>query len=294
MRISKVLALALLICVQAFSQVSRGTVKEGLPLDSKILGKPVRYTLYLPYDYETSKRYYPVVYLLHGYSDNDMGWIQFGEAQMIADEGIARRDIPPMILVMPDGGVSWYINNADNSVRYEDFFFQEFLPFIESHYRIRSEKQYRGISGLSMGGFGALTYALRHPDMFSACVAFSAAVFTDEEIIAMPADRWMKIQSVVSGSGMEGKNRITQHYKSYSPLHLAQAEDREKLKKVRFYVDCGDDDVLSEGNAMLHIELHNLGIPHEYRVRDGGHTWSYWRSGLPEGLKFIGTSFHQP
>jgi len=59
-------------------------------------------------------------------------------------------------------------------------------------------------------------------------------------------------------------------------------------------VDCGDDDVLSKGNAMLHIELRNLGIPHEYRVRDGGHTWSYWRSGLPEGLKFIGTSFHQP
>lgn len=106
------------------AQVSRGVVKEGLTLESKILGKPVRYTIYLLFDYETSERHYPVVYLLHGYTDN--------EANLIAGEAIANRTIPPMILVMPDGGVSFYINNHDNSVRYDDFFVQVFIPFIES------------------------------------------------------------------------------------------------------------------------------------------------------------------
>lgn len=106
-----------------YPQFSRGIVQEGLTLRSKILKKNVRYTIYLPFDYNSSTRYYPVVYLLHGYTDNDMGWMQFGEAHLIADEAIGKRQIPPMILAMPDGGVSWYINNFDNSVRYEDFFF---------------------------------------------------------------------------------------------------------------------------------------------------------------------------
>jgi enterochelin esterase-like enzyme len=140
------------------AQVSRGIIQKGLIIKSDILKKDVRYTVYLPFDYSASSRYYPVVYLLHGYGDNDMGWVQFGEANMIADESIATRQIPAMILVMPDGGVSWYINNFDNSVRYEDFFFEEFIPFIESKYRIRPEKRYRGVAGLSMGGFGAMVF----------------------------------------------------------------------------------------------------------------------------------------
>src|SRR5690606_11939201 len=106
-----------------------------LTVESRILGKPVRYTVYLPYDYHTSTRYYPVVYLLHGYTDNDTGWLQFGEAHMIADELINDREIPPMIIVMPDAGVSWYVNNFDASVRYEDFFIDEFIPHIEAQYR---------------------------------------------------------------------------------------------------------------------------------------------------------------
>jgi S-formylglutathione hydrolase FrmB len=79
---------------------------------------------------DTSRRWYPVVCLLHGYTDNDTGWLQFGEANQIADEGLAKGAIPPLILVMPDGGVSFYINNYDGSVRYEDFFIREFIPRI--------------------------------------------------------------------------------------------------------------------------------------------------------------------
>ena len=291
---SLLMTLIFLFPLIIYSQVSRGIVKEGLLIQSKILNKEVRYTIYLPFDYESSNRYYPVVYLLHGYTDNDMGWIQFGEANMIADEAIANRGIPPMILVMPDGGVSWYINNYDNSVRYEDFFFQEFIPYIEKTYRIRSEKRYRGIAGLSMGGFGTLVYSLKHPDMFSGCAAFSPAVYTEEEYINMDDEKWERENSILYGKNLSGKNRITPLLLSYNPLQIIKTADKEKIKTVNIYIDCGDDDFLYKGNSALHVLLRDLNIPYEYRVRNGGHQWSYWRSGLLDGLKFIGTGFHQP
>jgi S-formylglutathione hydrolase FrmB len=291
------LALAgLVFCIgscPALSQNAHGRVDEGLTIESKTLGKSVRYTIYLPPDYESSHRLYPVVYLLHGYSDNDTGWLQFGEANRIVDEGIANGTLPPMILVMPDGGVSFYINNFDGSVRYEDFFVKELIPQIEGKYRIRAEKQYRGIAGLSMGGFGALVHAMRHPDLFAACVALSAGVRTDEEIVAQSEQRWNQVYAPVYGPGLKGKDRITEHLRSCSPLDVVRESNPDRFREVRFYIDCGDDDALSKGNCAFHVALTDLKIAHEFRVRDGGHTWSYWRTGLPDGLKFIGTSFHR-
>jgi enterochelin esterase-like enzyme len=275
------------------AQVSPGIVKEGLSIQSKVLGKNVRYTIYLPFDYETSSRFYPVVYLLHGYHDDDMSWIQFGEANLIVDDAIANREIPSMIIVTPDAGASWYVNNFDSSVRYEDFFFREFIPYIEAHYRIRSEKAFRGVTGQSMGGFGSLVYAMRHPDMFVACATLGAAINTTEEIISMSDEAWSSWPTSVYGPG-SGAARLTEHLLNYSPIHIAETGDVEKLKSVRMYFDCGDDDYLTVGNAMLHIILTQRHIPHEYRVRDGAHTWGYWRSGLLDALKFIGTSFHKP
>ena len=111
----KIMITLLMLMVTVYGQYSRCTIKEGLTLKSKVLGKEVRYTIYLPFDYNSSSRYYPVVYLLHGYTDNDMGWLQFGEINTIADEAIATREIPPMIIAMPDAGVSWYINNYNGS-----------------------------------------------------------------------------------------------------------------------------------------------------------------------------------
>ncbi len=273
------------------AQVSHGTVQEGLTIESKILHKTVRYTIYLPYDYYTSKRSYPVVYLLHGYTDNDMGWIQYGQANRIADEGIASGDIPPMILVTPDAGNSWYINNYNGSVRYEDFFFKEFIPYIESHYRIRTGKPFRAVSGLSMGGYGALVYAMKHPDMFVACAPLSAAMRTDEQVINYTPQRWEKVESVVYGPGLQGKARLTRLFMENSPLHVVQTADAAKLKSVKYYFDCGDNDYFSIANATLHILMKQRKIPHTFIMRPGRHNWTYWRTGLPGALQFIGKAF---
>ncbi len=162
MQISKSLRLCigmlLLLSTQLQARQS-GKVLESRTLNSTILGKAVRYTIYLPADYESSERYYPVVYLLHGYTDNDMGWLQFGEINRYADKAIAEGTIPPMIIVMPNADSSFYINSFDGKQPYEDFFITEFIPGIEKTYRIRSAKQFRAVAGLSMGGYGTLIYS---------------------------------------------------------------------------------------------------------------------------------------
>lgn len=267
----------------------QGKVMESLVFESEKVSYPVEYSIYLPPDYDSSDRSYPVVYLLHGYSDDETGWIQFGEANSIADKGIASGDFSSCIIVMPDGKVSWYVNSADGNDPWEDMFIQEFIPFIESEYRIRSKKEFRAIAGLSMGGNGALLLSMRNTDLFSTCVAMSAGTFTDEEIIGNDQyDNYFK-----DIYGEKPKNGVSEHWKANSPLHLLDNVDKKELRSIRWYIDCGDDDFLYKGNSALHVKMKDLGIPHEYRVREGAHTWSYWRTGLHDGLKYISEKFHR-
>jgi enterochelin esterase-like enzyme len=292
-RAAAIFALASVLPLSAAEGPSLGQVLEGLHLTSAVLGRDVSYAVYLPPDYVISTRRYPVVYLLHGYTDDESGWIQYGEINMAADRAIADREIPPMIIVMPNGGVTWYINDAANKVRFEDMFVQEFIPHVDATYRTRPEREFRGVAGLSMGGWGTLVYALRHPDLFSACAAFSAGIWPDEEFVTMKQESWDKILGPVFGTGLVGKSRLTPHFRQYNPLDLVKNMPEDALKKVRYYIDCGDDDFLTKGNCALHLLLVDRKIPHEFRVRDGAHMWSYWRAGIVEGLKFIGQSFHR-
>ncbi|MEZ0608575.1 alpha/beta hydrolase [Fibrella sp. WM1] len=266
---------------------------ERVSMSSSLLNRAVHYSIYLPPDYYVSNRRYPVVYLLHGYTDDETGWLQFGEADRLLDEGIKNGTLPPMIVVMPDAGVTWYMNDFQNKVRYEDMFVTEFIPHIDSSYRTRTKRDFRAVSGLSMGGHGSLLLAMHHPDLFGSCAALSAAVFTEESMKTMPDEQYNTIFAQLFSGAVKGDERITAHMKRNSPLTLASSAPESDLKKVRWYIDCGDDDFLSTANARLHIVLTDRKIPHEYRVRDGAHTWTYWRTGLPDALQFIGTSFHQ-
>ena len=182
-----------------------GRSSKASSCSSAVLGRDVAYAVYLPPDYATSTRRYPVVYLLHGYTDNESGWIQFGEVNLAADRAIAEREIPPMIIVMPDGGVSWYINDLAGKVRYEDMFVKELIPHIDAMYRTRASREFRGIAGLSMGGWGTLVQSFRHPELFAACAAFSAAVWPDEEILGMKQDPWDKVVGPVLGVGLSAR-----------------------------------------------------------------------------------------
>src|SRR5665647_1883322 len=141
-----------LLLLPSFLLAQTGKVMDNLSVQSKILKMDRKYAIYLPPDYESSQRSYPVLYLLHGSGDDQTGWVQFGEVLNITDEAIKSGAATAMIIVMPDAntGKKGYVNDVKNEWWYEDFSFQEFIPFIEKTYRTRTDKRYRAISGLSM------------------------------------------------------------------------------------------------------------------------------------------------
>lgn len=264
-----------------------GQVSDNLSMTSKILKGERKYGIYLPPDYETSQRSYPVLYLLHGSGDDQTGWIQFGEVLNIADKAIKEGRATPMIIVMPDAnsGKRGYFNDIKGEWRYEDFFFDEFMPFIEKKYRIKPDKRYRAISGLSMGGGGTFMYALHHPELFSAACPLSAS--------AVPLSLEDAKVSLRRNTPDATDEQVESYYNRHSALALINAMPDTQKNQVRWYIDCGDGDRLSEGNALVHIAMKKKQIPHEYRMRDGDHNWTYWREALPKVLEFVSVSFHQ-
>lgn len=267
--------------------VSASTVNQNCKISSKILGRDVKFTIYLPDDYQSDSRSYPVLYLLHGLGDNHMGWSQQGEVKQITDKAVAQGRACNMIIVMPDAAQTWYVNNHDGSVRYEDMFFEELIPYIESNYRAIDQKDFRAIAGLSMGGQGALLYSLHHPDKFAACYAMSSAIYTDDEIKTRGGDFRPLFETIF------GKGVATECWTKNSVLGLMENMNDSQKNSVAFFLDCGDDDFLYNGNSNLHIIMRNKNIPHQYRVRDGGHSWSYWRGGLDGVLEFVTKYFRR-
>lgn len=282
--INRVFFYLILCFLVNFTGFAQGTVMESLSFQSDKLGKKVAYSIYLPEDYNTSQRTYPVLYLLHGYSDNETNWVQSGQVKTIADKAIANETAVPMIVVMPDAWDTWYVNQYDGKAPYEDMFFEELIPYMEKTYRIRSTKESRAIAGLSMGGYGSFLYSLHHPEMFSACAPLSAAVFDDNVMKARQSNSHKDLYFRLFGPRLE-------YWKKNSVLQILSESNENNLPRVRYYIDCGDDDYLLEGNFQVHKLMQEKKIPHEFRVRDGGHSWSYWRSALPEVLKFVSLSF---
>lgn len=275
------------VSVSFICTAQTGKVYDNLTMTSKILNMERKYAVYLPPDYETSERSYPVLYLLHGGGDDQTGWIQFGEVMHIADKAINEGKATPMVIIMPDAsaGTRGYSNNATGTWRYEDFFFEELMPFVEKKYRIKAEKRYRAVSGLSMGGDGTFTYALHHPELFSSACPLSAG--TGPLTLEDAKTRLKRNEPKVTDKEIE------QFYKRQSVPELVKNMPDSLKRSVRWYIDCGDDDFLYEGNSLVHIAMKKREIPHEFRIRDGAHNWTYWRESLPAVLEFISQGFHQ-
>jgi enterochelin esterase-like enzyme len=266
---SQALFLLFFIQFQSFSQISK--VYENLSLPSKILNGERKYA----------------IYLLHGGGDDQTGWVQFGEVQHITDKAVAEGVATDMIIVMPDAntGTRGYFNSVRGNWNYEDFFFKEFMPFIEKTYRIKAEKRFRAVAGLSMGGGGTFMYALHHPELFSSACPLSASV---GPVDLKDAETRLK-RTIPDATEAE----IKKFYETQNALFLVNNIPDADKKAVKWYIDCGDDDFLYEMNSLMHIAMRKKEIPHEFRIRDGGHTWKYWRTALPTVLGFISDTFHQ-
>ena len=270
---------------------SQGKVMTKQVIKSTILNRDVNYTVYLPEGYETNQRNYPVTYLLHGYGDSDDGWIQFGEINRLADAAIKQGKIAPMIIVTPDGFKSFYMNAADGSMNYEDFFIKELIPHIEKTFKAKTDKRFRGIAGLSMGGYGSLLYALKYPNLFVAAAPLSAAIWTDSDCETMQDGMYNTYFGSSIVKSLKGKDRLTPQWYANSVFSIIDKKTVEELTSVKYWIDCGDDDFLTVGNAQLHIALTNKKVAHEFRIRDGAHNWTYWRTGVIDGLSFISDNF---
>lgn len=245
-------------------------------ITSEILQRTKRYNIYLPKDYDSSNKQYPVLYLLHGLSDTHTAWAQKGNVKSIADEIIyTNGNAEEMIIVMPDAGTDYdgYFNVE--GWRYEDFFFQEFLPTIEKRYRIKAEKAHRAIAGLSMGGGGTTAYALHHPELFCSAYAMSALMGGEYNKKEKPQNRF----DILLLSASQNCN--------IRYVRDADAGKREKLLSVRWFVDVGDDDFLFDSNMQFIHEMRKKHIPYELRVRDGRHEWRYWQEALYIALPWM-------
>jgi enterochelin esterase-like enzyme len=293
----KTLVVIILILLQSQLGLAQDMVVtyEVKSIDSEILNQEVKYSIILPREYSKSKKVYPVVYLLHGLGGNHYSWLEYGRLSQHVQKAVSNGEIQPMIYVMPEGYSTYYVNDFYGKFRYQDMFINELVPFIDANYRTIPNSKNRATIGFSMGGFGALILPLKHPDVFSVSVPLSISVRTDDQYMTEIANEWDdQWGRLFGGVGLHGEERITPYYKANSPFHLFKKENLNQFKDLKIFIDNGDDEqTLSKSNEALHILLRDLNFDHEFRVRNGGHTFEYWRGSLINGLQFIDDAFNQ-
>lgn len=255
-------------------------------IQSKVLGATVKYNVYLPDGFERGTQKYPVVYLLHGFTDDYRAWADKGQLRIVADELIGTGEACEMVIIMPNAGGPDVMNTWNGYFNmpgwnYEDFFFTELMPTAESKYRCIADKEHRAIMGLSMGGGGSTVYAQRHSDKFSSCYAMSAWLESD--------GGKQKVDGVDDKVYL-----VSQAVKNMSALKYVENADEETVKKLRtvkWFIDCGDDDFLFDLNVKLHQLMRDKHIKDELRIRNGVHNWEYWHTALRLSLPFATRNF---
>lgn len=262
-------------------------------LKSNILKKDMTYAVLLPPEYETSaEATFPVVYLLHGYGDNETAWYQGGNIMQYIDMYQTAFTVPA-IYVMPEGSNNYWVNRYNGRFSLMDYMVTELVPEIDRLYRTQKHPDARAVMGYSMGGYGALVLAARHPETFNTAIVLSMSFRTDEQYLAEPSSvfdsQW---GSVFGGNGTSGSARLTDHFKDLSPFHFFTNPSDPSLSGQNYFIDCGDDEeTLSITSNELHALLREKAVKHEYRMRNGSHNWDYWHKSLPEAFTFLSSAF---
>ena len=276
------LCLGLAAAVAAFAQSK--IVTESI--QSEKLNAEIKYNVYLPAGYNPEQAY-PVIYLLHGLYGDYTNWVETGGMKAVADELVATGELLPAVIIMPNAGgpdVNAYQNGYFNvkDWPYEDFFFQELLPAAESKYNCGGSKGQRAIMGLSMGGGGTIVYAQRHPDLFSSAYGMSAWLDSNRARVQDPAQKESKFYLT---------NESVCDHSALNFMDQADEVTIGRLKTVKWFLDCGDDDSLMMLSVNLYTKMRSAGVPCELRVRNGAHTWEYWHTALRLSLPFASRNF---
>jgi len=256
-------------------------------IESRVLGEWVKYNVYVPNGFEkTPEAHYPVVYLLHGFTDDYTAWRDKGQMQTVADELIESGEALPLVIIMPNAGGpkvydTWngYFNMPGWA--YEDFFFQELMPQAEQKYRAGGSKGQRAVMGLSMGGGGSTVYGQRHTDLFSSVYAMSPWLDDDGGKQREPGkdDKVYLVKQSV------------RHLSAIDYVRQADETTVAQLRSVKWFIDCGDDDFLFDLSVQLHQLMRQKHIKSELRIRNGQHNWEYWHQAIRMALPFASRNF---
>ena len=257
---------------------------------SAVLGQAVRYCALLPSSYDTDKaRRYPALYFLHGLGDNEQSLVNMGGWNLV--ENLREKGkVGEFLILAPDGGRSFYINSRDGRVRYEDFFIREFVPAMEKKFRVKPGRASRAITGVSMGGYGALHMAMKYPQMFGAVSAHMGAL-----IEKIPAALTNAARSM--GRGMNflgdafGQPFDRAFWERNNPFTLARRATG--LTQMKIYFDCGREDTygFDAGAEAFHALLKSRGIAHEFHIYPGGHDWNFVSDHQGASLEFHSRAF---
>ncbi|HYL83706.1 MAG TPA: alpha/beta hydrolase-fold protein [Candidatus Angelobacter sp.] len=267
------------------SSLASGRV-ECNTIPSKILSRNVPYCIVLPASFDADKtKRFPILYELHGLGDNEQFFVHSGLWNLIEDWR-ERGELKDFLIATPAGGASFYINSRGGKVRYEDFLLQEFFPFIEKRYRVSPGRANRAISGVSMGGYGALHLAFRRPGLFSSVSGHSAALI---EKLPTFLNAPQSARARILG-GVFGVPPDIAFWNVNSPLTLARSANFAGLK---IYFDCGDQDDygFDAGAVALDKILTARKVPHEFHLYPGRHDPAYFAAHIPASLQFHANLF---
>lgn len=250
-------------CVQA------GQV-DTVEIYSAAMHKAIPCLIITPSDYSVLGNPYPTLYLLHGWSGNYTGWHQ--EAPQLP----ALADRYQVVIVCPDGGYdSWYLDSpVDSTVRYDTHLSKEVVAYVDHYYHTRSGRTGRAIAGLSMGGHGAMSLAIRHPEVFGAVGSICGGM----DLRPFKKNGW-DLQGVLGSPDTHWQN-----WEDYSVINLVP---RLKSGELQIIIDCGLSDFFLDVNRAMHQRLLEAHIPHEYTERPGEHNAAYWGSAIDMQMVFF-------
>ncbi len=264
--------------------IAQGRV-DTISVYSPSMKKTLKAAISFPSGYENEQSRYPVVYLLHGGSGAFSDW-----HQKVTENGIVNQmaEQHKVLIVTPGVGPASYYYDSPllDTVRYETYMIQELIPFIDKNYRTLAQKESRAITGLSMGGHGAITLAAKHPTLFIAAGSMSGVMNIDTDLWKVGED----FRSLRKKGQIEMLGPINYQGPLFNPYTAVGLVDQLKNQKVSLIIDCGVDDFLIETNRQMHSLLMEKKVAHEYIERPGAHTWNYWTEALPVQFFFLSKS----
>ncbi len=287
-------ALSAALCLILSSASAQSRI-DCSALNSRLLKRAVRYCVFIPSGYDAGatqkpQRRYPVLYFLHGLGDNEQTLFNSGGWTLL--DGLrSQHKMGDFLIAAPEGRRSFYINSADGSERYSDFFLQEFMPRIESKYRVHIGRAGRAITGISMGGYGAFRFAFARPELFSAVSAQSAALITETpQQLNAASNAGLPLLAVLSP--VFGKPVAERHWSDNNPFLLAK-RNALGVARLAIYFNCGREDNygFEKGAAALDHELSDEHIKHEYHAYPGDHSITYFLSHFSEVMEFHSKAF---